>query len=149
MLACLCFSQALHSHITAWQTEFSDYTDLQKSIQRAAAFSEAAREDLCAFSAVLMDRYVRIPAAGIIPLPTQRERAEAYRHYMQKAAVHPCAVGAHYFAYNDQPLWGRYDCENFQFGFVDVCQMPYPQFTETAAEINKQIVSLRQNGKEE
>lgn len=208
---------------TAWQTEFSDYTDLQKPIQRAAAFSEAAREDLCAFSAILMDRYVRIPAAacrkaapkrlnlgmrfagvspltiptakyfdvfsvnyygmdptntlnaisahadmpiligefhfggydaglpaaGIIPLPTQRERAEAYRHYMQKAAVHPCAVGAHYFAYNDQPLWGRYDCENFQFGFVDVCQMPYPQFTETAAEINKQIVSLRQNGKEE
>jgi len=205
----------------AWNTTFVDFADLMKPIERAAGFTDAAREDLRAFSAVLMDRYVRLPAeacrkaapsrlnlgmrfagvspltvrtagyfdvysvnfygmdpmgslnaiaahvdmpiligefhfgghdaglpaAGIIPLPTQKDRADAYRSYMQKAAEHPCTVGAHYFAYNDQPLWGRYDCENFQFGFVDVCQMPYKLFTDTVADVNHQIVASRMTQK--
>lgn len=201
----------------SWKTAFTDFADLTKPIQRAAGFSDGAREDLRDFSAVLMDRYVRLPAeacrkaapnrlnlgmrfagvspltvrtagyfdvysvnyygmdptdslnaiaarmdmpiligefhfgghdaglpaAGIIPLPTQQDRADAYRNYMQKAAGHPCTVGAHYFAYNDQPLWGRYDCENFQFGFVDVCQMPYKLFTDTVADVNNRIIVSR------
>ncbi len=46
----------------AWHTGYSDFDDLKMPVENAAAFSEAAREDLRSFSAVLTEAYVQIPA---------------------------------------------------------------------------------------
>ena len=42
----------------------------------------------------------------------------------------PGAVGIHWHQFGDQATTGRDDDENFQNGFVDVCDTPY---TETVA----------------
>lgn len=69
-----------------------------------------------------------LPAPSLFHVKDQKARGDAYARYLTRAAAQPCSVGAHYFAYNDQPLWGRYDGENYQFGFVDVCNRPYRAF---------------------
>ena len=46
----------------AWHHPFSGFEDLMEPIERASAFSDQAREDLRAFSALLNERYVRVPA---------------------------------------------------------------------------------------
>ncbi|MBO5219495.1 MAG: beta-galactosidase [Clostridia bacterium] len=86
-----------------------------------------------------------LPSGGMVTFPIQAERAEAYRNYMEAAAAHPACVGAHWFAWNDQPLWGRYDCENFGFGMVDICGRAYPLFTETVSAVNREIMEKRIN----
>ena len=59
-------------------------------------------------------------------------------------AAHRLGVGSHYFAYNDQPPWGRYDGENYQFGLVDICQKPYETFTEAIRRTNEKIYDVMQ-----
>ncbi len=83
-----------------------------------------------------------LPSPSLFRVAGQKERGEAYTRYVQSAARHPNAVGVHYFAYNDQPLWGRYDGENYQFGFVDVCNMPYRPFTDRVRDANAAIYEV-------
>ena len=83
-----------------------------------------------------------LPAPGLVAVASQEERGRAYARYVDRFARSPYAVGAHYFAYNDQPLWGRYDGENYQIGFVDICNMPYPEFVAHVAETNRTIYDL-------
>ncbi len=65
---------------------------------------------------------------GLVELPSQQERANAYREYVQGALRHPQIVGCHWFEYQDEPLTGRaWDGENYQIGFVDVADTPYPE----------------------
>ncbi len=83
-----------------------------------------------------------LPSPSLFRVEGQKERGEAYARYVQSAALHPNAVGVHYFAYNDQPLWGRYDGENYQFGFVDICNMPYRPFVDCVRDTNAAIYEL-------
>ena len=46
----------------AWQTSFDSFDALRKPIEKASAFSGTAKADIRAFSAVLTERYMRIPA---------------------------------------------------------------------------------------
>ncbi|MBQ9309206.1 MAG: beta-galactosidase [Clostridia bacterium] len=46
----------------AWAHPFSSFDDLRRPIEKASAFSETARQDLRDFSALLIDRYMRIPS---------------------------------------------------------------------------------------
>ena len=39
----------------------------------------------------------------------------------------PLIVGTHWFQYGDQATTGRGDGENYQIGFVDVCDTPYAE----------------------
>lgn len=204
----------------AWHTHWEAWDALEKPIARAADFSDCARADLEAFTAVMVERYAELPcrytrkaaphhlnlgmrfaglnnpsllrtskffdvfsvncyqdtprnamdqicSAGIdmpilvgefhfgaldrglphpslFAVPTQEARVEAYARYVTQAAAHPNAVGTHYFAYNDQPLWGRYDGENFQFGFVDVCGLPHEIFTQGIQKIHEQISAIHE-----
>lgn len=84
-----------------------------------------------------------LPSGGLINAGTQEARAEAYRNYITTALSHPYSVGAHWFAWNDQPLWGRYDCENYGFGLVDICGRPHRIFTDAVRDVNSQSVELR------
>ena len=62
-----------------------------------------------------------------LPLSNQAERADAFASYVRGALRHPAIVGAHWFQYRDEPCTGRFDGENYQIGFVDVCDSPYPE----------------------
>ncbi len=86
-----------------------------------------------------------LPSASLVPVNSQEERAEHYSTYVREAAAHPACVGTHYFAWNDQPVLGRYDGENYQFGFVDICNQSYTEFTQAAAKTNKSIYQYREN----
>lgn len=80
--------------------------------------------------------------AGIQSVKTQKDRGLAYRDYYENAMDSPYFVGAHYFTLNDESTLGRFDGENMQIGFVDVCQRPYQDFVELAAETNRDIYDI-------
>nr|WP_144922164.1 beta-galactosidase [Paenibacillus bovis] len=87
-------------------------------------------------------------AYGIRALATQEERGNAYRYYVEQAAVIPELIGVHYFQYQDQPALGRFDGENYQIGFVNVCQKPYDQFIKHVTEAHENIYFIRTGEKE-
>jgi hypothetical protein len=65
---------------------------------------------------------------GLVAVGSQDERAAAYRDYVRSALANPAVVGCHWFQYQDQPTTGRvYDEENYQIGFVDIADTPYPE----------------------
>jgi hypothetical protein len=73
-----------------------------------------------------------LPASGIGHVPTQADRGKAYRLYLEDAAAKPWCVGAHYFILYDQSALGRFDGENYNIGFLDVCNRPYEPLASAA-----------------
>ena len=65
---------------------------------------------------------------------SQAKRGEAYVRYVESALSHPQIIGVHWHQFSDQATTGRFDGEDFQVGFTDVCDTPYP---ETVAAIRK------------
>ena len=82
-------------------------------------------------------------AYGIRAVATQEERGGAYRYYVEQGATIPQLIGAHYFQWNDQPVLGRYDGENYQIGVVDVCNRPYEPFVQAAKKAHEQMYQVR------
>ena len=78
-------------------------------------------------------------AAGPVPLPSQKARADALRAFVRGALANPLVIGAHWFQYRDQPLIGRDDGEAFEIGLVDVCDRPYREVVEAAREIGENL----------
>lgn len=83
-----------------------------------------------------------LPASGLKGVRTQADRGRAYRHFVEQAAALPDVVGTHYFQWNDQPLLGRFDGENWQIGVVDGCHRPYPEFADAARETHGHIYEV-------
>ncbi|VGO15473.1 hypothetical protein PDESU_04056 [Pontiella desulfatans] len=69
-----------------------------------------------------------VPGVGLWPVADQLQRSRAYAAYVVAGVLHPNVVGTHWFAYSDQSAAGR-PGENFQIGFVDVTDTPYPEIT--------------------
>ncbi|WP_375103576.1 beta-galactosidase [Paenibacillus sp. RS8] len=82
-------------------------------------------------------------AYGIRAVATQEERGGAYRYFVEQAATIPQLIGVHYFQWNDQPVLGRYDGENYQIGVVDVCNQPYIPFVQAAKRAHEQMYQVR------
>lgn len=81
---------------------------------------------------------------GLVPVRDQAARGEAYRRYIESALACPAVVGAHWFQYVDEPATGRwYDGENYNIGFVDVTDSPYPDLAGAAREVHRQAQALR------
>lgn len=77
---------------------------------------------------------------GLVPVENQAARAQSYNDYVTGALKHPQLVGTHWFQWMDEPTTGRsYDEENYQIGFLDVADTPYP---ETIAASRKIAASL-------
>ncbi|MBI4873600.1 MAG: hypothetical protein HY822_03085 [Acidobacteria bacterium] len=68
-----------------------------------------------------------LPASGIGHVNNQADRAKAYRVYLEDAVADPFCVGAHWFILYDQSALGRFDGENYNIGFLDVCHRAYPE----------------------
>ena len=85
-----------------------------------------------------------LTAHGIRGVADQRERGFAYRYYVESALESRYFLGAHYFQYNDQSPLGRFDGENYQIGFVDVCMREYSDMTREVRSCHDLMYSLAQ-----
>jgi hypothetical protein len=56
-------------------------------------------------------------------------------------------IGTHWFQWIDQPSTGRFDGENYNIGFLDVTDRPYPEMVAAAKETYKRILDIH-SGKE-
>lgn len=81
--------------------------------------------------------------ATLCPVPDQNARAEAYERYVRSALENPLIVGVHWHQYGDQATSGRDDGENFQNGFVDVCDTPYVETIEAARRVGYRLYEIR------
>jgi hypothetical protein len=80
---------------------------------------------------------------GLVATVSQKERADAYRRYVRSAISHPRIVGTHWFQFGDEAVTGRGDGENYQIGFIDVCDTPYAETIAGSREIGSQLYDLR------
>ncbi|MBI5384302.1 MAG: hypothetical protein HZA90_06400 [Verrucomicrobia bacterium] len=71
-------------------------------------------------------------APGLVQAMNQEERAAGYRYYVEQCAAHPALIGTHWFQWLDQPATGRNDGENYNIGFIDVADQPYPEMVAAA-----------------
>jgi hypothetical protein len=83
---------------------------------------------------------------GLVPTASQAERAAAYTRYVQSALANPLVVGTHWFQYGDQATTGRGDGENYQIGFVDICDTPYPETIQACREVGYRLYGERFGG---
>ncbi len=80
-----------------------------------------------------------LPASGLQATESQKERAMAFRYYLEQGFARPEVVGIHWFQMNDQAVTGRFDGENYNIGFLDVCMQPYPELTKAVSLSNSRI----------
>jgi hypothetical protein len=80
---------------------------------------------------------------GLRRAESQKDRAEKYAAYVRGALRNPYLIGTHWFQYLDQPTTGRGDGENYQIGFVDICDKPYPEIVQAAREIGSSMYEYR------
>lgn len=85
---------------------------------------------------------VGLPSSGIGHLKNQADRAKAYRVYIEDAAANPNCVGAHWFILHDQSALGRFDGENYNIGFLDVCHRPYEELGAAAIASHEQLYDI-------
>ena len=84
---------------------------------------------------------------GLRGVASQTQRAYAYEHYVTQALKHPHIVGTHWFQLREQNITGRGDGENYQIGFVDICDTPYQEIIDAARRVDKTMYHLRSVGK--
>jgi hypothetical protein len=83
-----------------------------------------------------------LPASGIGHVPDQESRGRAYRVYLEDAAAKPWCVGVHYFTLYDQSAIGRFDGENYNIGFLDVCNRPYELLSDAARASHERMYGI-------
>jgi len=83
-----------------------------------------------------------LPATGIQGAESQTARGEAYRYYFEQGVARPEIIGIHWFQWNDQPIFGRYDGENYNIGFLDICLQPYHELAEQAQLSHERMYSI-------
>jgi hypothetical protein len=81
--------------------------------------------------------------ASLREVANQQARGEAYEKYVRSALENPLVVGTHWHQFGDQSTTGRDDGENFQNGFVDVCDTPYTETVAACRRIGYQLYEVR------
>lgn len=81
-------------------------------------------------------------APGLVMVKSQTERGKAFQHYLEHYAELPFVVGAHYFQLNDEPVAGRSDGENYNIGFVNELDIPYPEMVSFAKATHRRLYSV-------
>jgi hypothetical protein len=89
-----------------------------------------------------------LPATGIQGAESQTARGEAYRYYFEQGIARPELVGIHWFQWNDQPVFGRFDGENYNIGFLDVCMQPYTELTDRATLSHERMYRIATGSEE-
>lgn len=81
--------------------------------------------------------------ASLRPVADQEARGAAYEKYVRSALENPLVVGIHWHQYGDQATTGRDDGENFQNGFIDVCDTPYAETIAACRRIGYSLYPVR------
>lgn len=81
-------------------------------------------------------------APGLAQTSNYEERGVAYRYYVENAASHPALIGTHWFQWIDQPSTGRFDGENYNIGFLDVTDRPYPEMVDASRETFRRLYDV-------
>ncbi|MFB3880815.1 MAG: hypothetical protein ACE149_06100 [Armatimonadota bacterium] len=87
---------------------------------------------------------VGLPASGIGHVRDQKARGQAYRVYLEDAASKPWCVGVHWFTLYDESALGRFDGENWNIGFLDVCNRPYEEIGAAARASHERLYEVAQ-----
>lgn len=81
---------------------------------------------------------------GLRTVESQQARADAYKSYVSGVLKNKNFVGCHWFQYGDEMVSGRpLDAENYQIGFVDICDTPYLETVGAAREMGNNLYSIR------
>jgi len=80
---------------------------------------------------------------GLVATRDQDERAQCYRDFVNACLDHPRLVGTHWFQWQDQAITGRFDGENYQIGFLNVADVPYPELVQAARDVARTMYSRR------
>ena len=80
---------------------------------------------------------------GCVTVFDEKARAECFKHYVRACLDNPRYVGCHWFQYQNQPVSGRGDGENYNDGFVTVCDVPYPEMVEASREVAAELYTRR------
>lgn len=83
-----------------------------------------------------------LPSPSLQQVRTQTDRGKAYRVYVEDAAANPYCIGVHYFTLYDQSAIGRFDGENYNLGFIDVCNRPYEALSNVARESHRRLYDI-------
>ncbi len=81
-------------------------------------------------------------APGLVQAMNQTERGVAYSYYVEHAAEHPAIVGTHWYQWIDQPATGRPDGENYNIGWIDVTDRPYPELVAAAKATHAKLDAI-------
>ena len=82
---------------------------------------------------------------GLRSVSNQKQRGRVYRHFVEQALASPYFVGTHWFQFVDQVCTARADGENYQIGFVDICDRPYPDMVKATRELSTDMYAHRFN----
>ena len=85
---------------------------------------------------------VGLPSSGIGHVRTQEDRGKAYRVYFEDAAANPYCVGVHWFVLYDQSAIGRFDGENYNIGFLDICNQPHKPLCDAAIKSHEEVYEI-------
>lgn len=77
-------------------------------------------------------------------VPDQAARGRAYTNFVTWLESLPEAVGYHWFEWCDEPVQGRFDGENSNYGLVNIKDQPYPQFVDAVKTAYADALSLHQ-----
>jgi len=81
-------------------------------------------------------------APGLVQAMNQTERGVAYSYYVEHAAEHPAIIGTHWYQWIDQPVTGRRDGENYNIGWIDVTDRPYPELVAAAKATHAKLDAI-------
>lgn len=83
-----------------------------------------------------------LPAPGLVEVRDQLARGNQFREFLETAAVQPWCVGAHFFRMYDQSMVAGQPGENYNIGFLDVCNRPYGPVSEAARHTHENLYEL-------
>ena len=81
-------------------------------------------------------------AAALMQVANEKERGIAYRYYMEQMASMPSFVGAHWFAWGDEPVTGRMDGGNYSFGYLDVTDRASDDFIQGVVAAHQRLLQV-------
>ena len=76
-------------------------------------------------------------------------RGRAFAHYAKSALENEAIVGAHWFNFGSQPITGRGDGQNDEFGLIDICDTPFYNLIKYTQELASHMYVHRLQGKSE
>ena len=88
------------------------------------------------------------PGGGLCAVFDQEERAARLRRYVESCLDNPRYVGCYWFQMQDEEIAGRFDGENWNIGFVSICELPYPEMVASLRDVASRIYTRRFKAKE-